>query len=49
MIHLCSLSSGSLGILSRSDSGVDLLAILPPDTRGRSTVAATDARANTDD
>ena len=48
MLHLCSLSSSSLGILRGSNSGVDLLAVLPPYTRGRSTVAATLTGADTD-
>ena len=47
--RLCSSGSLCLGILSRGDSRVNLLAILPPDTgRGR-TVAATLTRAYTHD
>ena len=50
MIHLCSLSTRRcLGILSSCDSGVDLLAILPPNSGRRCTVATAFARADTDD
>ena len=50
IIHLCSLSTRRcLGILGSCDSGVDLLAILPPDARRRSTVATALTRADTDD
>ena len=38
-----------LGLLSRGDSRVDLLAILPSDTGRGSTVAATLTRTDTDD
>ena len=38
-----------LGLLSRGDSRVDLLAILPPNSGRRCTVATAFARADTDD
>ena len=47
--RLCSSCSRCLGLLGRSDSRVDLLAILPPDTRRGRTVAAALTGADTDD
>ena len=47
--RLCSSRSCCLGLLSRGDSRVDLLAILPSDTGRGSTVAATLTRTDTDD
>ena len=49
-IQAASLLGGlCLGILSSCNGGVDLLAILPADTRGRGTDAAALTRSDTDD
>lgn len=47
--YLSSCVGLSLSLLGSGDGGVDLLAILPSDARGRGTVATTLTRSDTDD